>query len=140
MLNKNQIENIFSQFQTIKQLQDFEKEVLKQRKILTREHKSKFICDIKKVYDTSEFKKLFNFYEFIVSCLPLIKARYAKKNLNFKKIKYQNPLNPEQVWSGIGFKPNWLKNGLKENKFTLEQCKISEKPEHSIDIEEFPKN
>lgn len=57
-----------------------------------------------------------------------------KENLNFKKlspkrsrkIKYINPYNSSQTWTGVGIKPNWLEEGIKNNIFTLEDCLVKE--------------
>ena len=52
-----------------------------------------------------------------------LKSHYGKKTRDLTP-KYRNPFNYSETWSGFGHRPQWLKNGLSENKFTLEQCKI----------------
>lgn len=55
--------------------------------------------------------------------LPKLRSNYGKKTKDLTP-KYRNPFNYSETWSGYGHRPQWLKNGLAENKFTLEQCKI----------------
>ena len=40
------------------------------------------------------------------------------------KIKFVNPLDKTQQWSGRGGQPKWLVNGILQNKFTLEDCRV----------------
>jgi DNA-binding protein H-NS len=40
------------------------------------------------------------------------KNRQKRSTKTVGKIKYQNPADPEQTWTGRGKQPNWLKDAL----------------------------
>ncbi len=52
-------------------------------------------------------------------------ARKRKVNRALGKVKYRNPDNQEQTWTGRGKRPNWLVQAIEKGK-TLDDFKASE--------------
>lgn len=50
-------------------------------------------------------------------------APYKKKNYPPSKVKYRNPDNPEQVWTGRGQKPAWFRANI-DKGMALEKMQV----------------
>lgn len=78
----------------------------------------KDLCELTKSYKIRDVKKFLS-----EKILPLTKNRVRLGGYKVK-IKFVNPLDKTQQWSGRGGQPKWLVNGILQNKFTLEDCRI----------------
>ena len=76
------------------------------------------LCNLAKSYKIRDVKKFLS--EQIV---PIAKNRVRLGGYKVK-IKFVNPLDKTQQWSGRGGQPKWLVNGILQNKFTLEDCRV----------------
>ncbi len=76
------------------------------------------LCNLAKSYKIRDVKKFLS-----EQILPIAKNRVRLGGYKVK-IKFVNPLDKTQQWSGRGGQPKWLVNGILQNKFTLEDCRI----------------
>ena len=76
------------------------------------------LCNLAKSYKIRDVKKFLS-----EQILPIAKNRVRLGGYKVK-IKFVNPLDKTQQWSGRGGQPKWLVNGILQNKFTLEDCLV----------------
>ncbi len=76
------------------------------------------LCNLAKSYKIRDVKKFLS-----EQILPIAKNRVRLGGYKVK-IKFVNPLDKTQQWSGRGGQPRWLVNGILQNKFTLEDCRV----------------
>lgn len=76
------------------------------------------LCNLAKSYKIRDVKKFLS-----EQILPIAKNRVRLGGYKVK-IKFVNPLDKTQQWSGRGGQPKWLVNGILQNKFTLEDCRV----------------
>ena len=76
------------------------------------------LCNLAKSYKIRDVKKFLS-----EQILPIAKNRVRLGGYKVK-IKFVNPLDKTQQWSGRGGQPKWLVNGILQNKFTLEECRV----------------
>ena len=71
------------------------------------------LCNLAKSYKIRDVKKFLS-----EQILPIAKNRVRLGGYKVK-IKFVNPLDKTQQWSGRGGQPKWLVNGILQNKFTF---------------------
>ena len=76
------------------------------------------LCNVAKSYKIRDVKKFLS-----EQILPIAKNRVRLGGYKVK-IKFVNPLDKTQQWSGRGGQPKWLVNGILQKKFTLEDCRV----------------
>ena len=76
------------------------------------------LCNLAKSYKIRDVKKFLS-----EQILPIAKNRVRLGGYKVK-IKFVNTLDKTQQWSGRGGQPKWLVNGILQNKFTLEDCRV----------------
>lgn len=76
------------------------------------------LCNLARSYKIRDVKKFLS-----EQILPIAKNRVRLGGYKVK-IKFVNPLDKTQQWSGRGGQPKWLVNGILQNKFTLEDCRV----------------
>ena len=76
------------------------------------------LCNLAKSYKIRDVKKFLS-----EQILPIAKNRVRLGGYKVK-IKFVNPLDKTQQWSGRGGQPKWLVNGILQNKFTLQDCRV----------------
>ena len=76
------------------------------------------LCNLAKSYKIRDVKKFLS-----EQILPIAKNRVRLGGYKVK-ILFVNPFDKTQQWSGRGGQPKWLVNGILQNKFTLEDCRV----------------
>ncbi len=119
--NLNQLLALINEIDNFKDFKAVETQLKIVHKKLDKNKEESILKSIKDAFEVAGVEG--NMHEILGKLMPKIKSRYGKKTRDLTP-KYRNPFNYSEVWSGYGHRPQWLKDGLTENKFTLEQCKI----------------
>ena len=132
----DQLLQLLKELDNHKDLEAVDKKLQSIRKKIEINDENRLIDSISQALKQAGFEE--NLYEKLEELMPKFKSRYSKKPKNCVYIRYRNPFNSKQGWTGSGFKPLWLTDGLSKNLFTLEQCKLDtpiEKSKFEIQVQ-----
>ena len=101
---------------TIKQLQLASDRINARIEELKKKQQTKALCEIESIAEENELDP-----KIIAAHL---KGRGATRKPRKLPVKYADPDDPEQVWSGRGKQPNWLKEKLRTGK-KLEDYRVT---------------
>lgn len=119
--NFNQLLTLINEIDNFKIFNTVETQLQIVRKKLEKNKEENILKSIKDAFEAAGLDG--NINDTLDKVVHKLKSHYGKKTRDLTP-KYRNPFNYSETWSGFGHRPQWLKNGLSENKFTLEQCKI----------------